>query len=126
MHVHLIGVCGTGMGALAGLLKSAGHRGGGGGSSFYPPVGEAPAGWGVELRRGYDPANLEPAPDLVVVGNVCRPGHPEASAAIARGLRHASFPATLASEFLRERVPVVIAGTHGKTTTTTLLAFLLE
>lgn len=126
MHVHLIGVAGTGMGSLAGLLRAAGHRVTGSDRAFYPPMGPALARWGVETRTGYDPSNLEPAPDLVVVGNVCRPDHVEARAAIDRGLRYASFPATLAELFLAERAPYVVAGTHGKTTTSALLAFLLE
>jgi UDP-N-acetylmuramate: L-alanyl-gamma-D-glutamyl-meso-diaminopimelate ligase len=126
MHVHLIGVCGTGMGSLAGLLKAAGHRVTGSDRAFYPPMGPALARWGVETVEGYDPAHLEPAPDLVVIGNVCRPDHPEARAAIDRGLPHASFPATLASEVLATRRPFVVAGTHGKTTTSTLLAYLLD
>jgi UDP-N-acetylmuramate: L-alanyl-gamma-D-glutamyl-meso-diaminopimelate ligase len=126
VHVHLIGVAGTGMGSLAGLLKAAGHRVTGSDRAFHPPMGPALERWGVELRAGYDPANLEPAPDLVVIGNVCRPDHPEARAAIDRGLRYASFPATLAEQFLAHRVPYVVAGTHGKTTTSTLLAYLLH
>ncbi|MEC7519917.1 MAG: Mur ligase family protein [Myxococcota bacterium] len=126
MHVHLIGVCGTGMGALAGLLKAAGHRVSGSDRAFHPPMGPALRRWGVDLREGYDPANLDPAPDLVVVGNVCRPDHPEARAAIDGGLAYASFPATLAKEVLGARRPLVVAGTHGKTTTSSLLAFLLD
>lgn len=126
MHVHLIGVCGTGMGSLAGLLKAAGHRVTGSDKAFYAPMGPSLARWGVEMMEGYDPANLEPAPDLVVVGNVCRPDHPEARAAIDRGLPYASFPATLAEHFLEDRQPLVVAGTHGKTTTSTLLSYLLD
>jgi UDP-N-acetylmuramate: L-alanyl-gamma-D-glutamyl-meso-diaminopimelate ligase len=126
VHVHLIGVAGTGMGSLAGLLKAAGHRVSGSDRAFYPPMGPALERWGVETKVGYDPQNLEPAPDLVVVGNVCRPNHPEARAAIDRGLRYASFPATLAELFLAHRTPFVVAGTHGKTTTSTLLAYLLD
>jgi UDP-N-acetylmuramate: L-alanyl-gamma-D-glutamyl-meso-diaminopimelate ligase len=126
MHVHLIGVAGTGMGSLAGLLKAAGHRVTGSDKAFYPPMGPALARWGVETKAGFDPKNLEPAPDLVVVGNVCRRDHPEARAAIDGGLRYASFPATLAELFLSKRESYVVAGTHGKTTTSTLLAYLLD
>jgi UDP-N-acetylmuramate: L-alanyl-gamma-D-glutamyl-meso-diaminopimelate ligase len=126
MHVHLIGVSGTGMGSLAGLLRATGHRVTGSDRAFYPPIGPALARWGVETMEGYDPKNLEPPPDWVVVGNVCRPDHPEARAAIDRGLRYASFPATLAELFLTHRRPFVVTGTHGKTTTSTLLAFLLD
>lgn len=114
------------MGSLAGLLKAAGHRVTGSDKAFYPPMGPALARWGVETIEGHDPKNLEPAPDLVVVGNVCRPDHPEARAAIDRGLPYASFPATLAREVLSKRHPFVVAGTHGKTTTSTLLAYLLD
>jgi UDP-N-acetylmuramate: L-alanyl-gamma-D-glutamyl-meso-diaminopimelate ligase len=114
------------MGSLAGLLKAAGHRVTGSDRAFYPPMGPALARWGVETREGYDPANLDPPPDLVVIGNACRPDHVEARAAIDRGLRYASFPSTLAELFLSKRRSLVVAGTHGKTTTSTLLAFLLD
>ncbi|MFK7986158.1 MAG: UDP-N-acetylmuramate--L-alanine ligase [Sandaracinaceae bacterium] len=126
MHFHLIGVAGTGMGALAGLLRSAGHRVTGSDRAFHPPMGPALERWGVETMTGYSPDNLTPAPDRVVVGNVCRPTHPEARAALDSGLRVASFPATLASEVLSKRRPLVVAGTHGKTTTSTLLSHMLR
>jgi len=126
MHVHLIGVAGTGMGALAGLLQAAGHRVSGSDVAFYPPMGEALARWGIETKTGYSPANLEPRPDLVIVGNVCRKDNPEARAAIDGGLRYASMPAALEELFLSKRASYVIAGTHGKTTTTTLVAYLLH
>lgn len=126
MHVHLIGVCGTGMGALAGLLTKAGHRVTGSDTAFHPPIGPALERWGVETMPGWDPANLSPAPDLVVVGNVCRRDNPEARAAIDCGLRYASFPETLSTLFLADRRSYVVAGTHGKTTTTSLVAYLLH
>ena len=126
MHVHLIGVCGTGMGSLAGLLRSAGHRVTGSDVAFYPPMGDALRGWGIETRSGYDPAHLQPSPDLVVVGNVCRPDNPEARAAISAGLRYCSMASAIEELFLKEREPYVLAGTHGKTTTTALLAYLLQ
>ncbi|MFI5306041.1 MAG: UDP-N-acetylmuramate:L-alanyl-gamma-D-glutamyl-meso-diaminopimelate ligase [Polyangiales bacterium] len=126
IHIHLIGVCGTGMGSFAGLLKQAGHRVTGSDTAFYPPMGEALARWGIEVLQGYDPAHLQPAPDLVVVGNVCRPSNPEARAAIDSGLRYLSFPAALRAMFLQDRRSFVVAGTHGKTTTSALLAFLLD
>jgi UDP-N-acetylmuramate: L-alanyl-gamma-D-glutamyl-meso-diaminopimelate ligase len=126
MHVHLIGVSGTGMGALAGLLRKAGHRVTGSDTAFHPPIGDALVAWGVERKQGWDPANLDPRPDLVVIGNVCRKENPEARAAIDGGMRYASLPATLAELFLADRRSFVIAGTHGKTTTSALAAFLLE
>jgi UDP-N-acetylmuramate: L-alanyl-gamma-D-glutamyl-meso-diaminopimelate ligase len=126
MHVHLIGVSGTGMGSLAGLLKKAGHRVTGSDTAFYPPMGEALERWGIEKRQGYDPAHLSPRPDLVVVGNVCRAQNPEARAAIDSGLPYTSFPSALHDHCLRDRRSFVIAGTHGKTTTTALCAHLLD
>jgi len=126
MHVHLIGVCGTGMGSLAGLLRDAGHRVTGSDTGFYPPMGDALKRWGVETRQGYDPKHLEPAPDLVIVGNVCRPTNVEARAAIDTGLKYVSMPAALEELFLAPCRSFVVAGTHGKTTTSTLLTFLLD
>jgi UDP-N-acetylmuramate: L-alanyl-gamma-D-glutamyl-meso-diaminopimelate ligase len=114
------------MGAFAGLLKQAGHRVTGSDTAFYAPMGDALRSWGIETRTGFDPAHLEPAPDLVVVGNVCRPNNPEARAAIDRGLPYVSFPAALRKMFLEQRRSFVVAGTHGKTTTSALLAFLLH
>jgi UDP-N-acetylmuramate: L-alanyl-gamma-D-glutamyl-meso-diaminopimelate ligase len=114
------------MGSLAGLLKELGHRVTGSDTAFYPPMGDALRRWGIETRTGFDPAHLEPAPDLVVVGNVCRPTNPEARAAIDRGLRYVSMARALAELFLRDRRSFVVAGTHGKTTTSALLAFLLD
>jgi UDP-N-acetylmuramate: L-alanyl-gamma-D-glutamyl-meso-diaminopimelate ligase len=114
------------MGAFAGLLKQAGHRVTGSDTGFYPPMGDALQRWGIETREGFDPRHLEPAPDLVVIGNVCRPTNPEARAAIERGLSYMSFPAALRAMFLVDRKSFVVAGTHGKTTTSALLAFLLD
>ena len=126
MHVHLIGVAGTGMGSLAGLLKKAGHRVTGSDSAFYPPMGDALARWGIETLQGFDPQHLVPAPDLVVVGNVCRPSNVEARAAIDSGLPYTSLPGALARFCLSGRRSFVVAGTHGKTTTTALCAHLLD
>src|SRR5512145_198978 len=97
MHVHLIGVAGTGMGALAALFREAGHRVTGSDTAFHPPIGPALVKWGVETRQGYDAAHLVPAPDLVVVGNVCRKDNPEARAAIDGGMRVVSFPGAMES-----------------------------
>lgn len=126
MHVHLIGVSGTGMGSLAGLLKKAGHRVTGSDIAFYPPMGEALDRWGVEKRTGYRAENLVPRPDLVVIGNVCRSNHVEARAAIDSGLAYTSLPKALHDHCLVGRRSFVIAGTHGKTTTTALCAHLLD
>lgn len=125
-HIHLIGVAGTGMGALAGLLKQAGYRVTGSDTAFHPPIGPALKAWGVETRPGWDPANLDPAPDLVIVGNVARRDNAEARYAIDQGIPYESMPGALERLFLKDRPSFVIAGTHGKTTTTSLTAFLLH
>jgi UDP-N-acetylmuramate: L-alanyl-gamma-D-glutamyl-meso-diaminopimelate ligase len=125
-HVHMIGVAGTGMGALAGLLRKQGHRVTGSDTAFYPPMGDKLAEWGVETRPGFDPGNLEPRPDLVVVGNVCRSTNVEARAAIDGGIPYLSMPGALEQFFLSQRQSFVVAGTHGKTTTTALVTYLLR
>lgn len=126
MHVHMIGVAGTGMGALAGLLRNAGHRVTGSDTAFYPPMGDALKAWGVETLSGFDPAHLSPRPDLVVVGNVCRKDNVEARAAIDGGMKYDSMPGTIEQMFLNDRPSFVVAGTHGKTTTSALLSYLLH
>lgn len=126
LHVHFVAVAGTGMGALAGLCAAAGYRVTGSDVAFYPPMGDALRAWGIETREGFGAHNLEPEPDLVVIGNVCRPHNVEARAAIDGGLRYQSLPGALAELFLRDRKSLVVAGTHGKTTTSTLLAYLLH
>lgn len=125
MKVHLVAVCGTGMGALAGLLKEAGHTVTGSDRAFYPPMAERLAAWGIPTRQGFDPAHVPPDADLVIVGNVCRRDNPEAQAALQRGLTVMSFPQALAEHFIGDKTSVVVAGTHGKTTTAALLAYLL-
>jgi UDP-N-acetylmuramate: L-alanyl-gamma-D-glutamyl-meso-diaminopimelate ligase len=126
MHVHLIGVAGTGMSALAALLVEAGHRVSGSDIAFDPPVGPYLESLGIECLRGWQASNLDSRPDLVIVGNVCRPDNAEAREAVKRELRTISMPGALAENVLLERKPLVVAGTHGKTTTSTLLAYLLR
>jgi UDP-N-acetylmuramate: L-alanyl-gamma-D-glutamyl-meso-diaminopimelate ligase len=125
LKVHLIGVGGTGMGALAGLLVEAGHEVRGSDGPLYPPMSTLLAELGIEVLEGYRPENLDWAPERVVVGNICRVDHVEAVAAAERGLTLTSFPALLSELFLSTRHPVVVAGTHGKTTTSTLMAAVL-
>ena len=126
MNVHLIGVAGTGMGSLAGLLARAGHDVRGSDTAFNPPMGDALARWGVQTMPGWNADNLDPTPDLVVVGNVCRSDNPEARAAIDAGLEYTSLPGAIERLFLDTRPGFVVAGTHGKTTTTALVAHLLH
>ena len=126
MHVHLIGIAGTGMSALAALLVEAGHRVSGSDTAFDPPVGPYLEDLGVECLAGWKSSNLDANPDLVVVGNVCRQDNPEAEEATKRGLQTVSMPGALREHVLLRRKPLVVAGTHGKTTTSTLLAYLLR
>ena len=126
MKVHLIGIGGTGMGALAGLLKEAGHQVRGSDGPLYPPMSTLLQQLQIPLYEGYAADNLDWGPDVVVVGNICRKDHPEAVAAEERGLRRLSFPALLCELFLAERHVIVVAGTHGKTTTTSMMAHLLQ
>jgi UDP-N-acetylmuramate: L-alanyl-gamma-D-glutamyl-meso-diaminopimelate ligase len=119
-------VCGTGMGAFAGLLKEAGYTVRGSDAGVYPPMSDQLEQQGIELMEGFGPDNLEPPPDLVVVGNAIRKVNPENEAMLAADLAYASFPETLSRLFLEDRHSVVVAGTHGKTTTCSLLAWTLH
>ena len=125
MHVHLIGVAGTGMGSLASLFRRAGHRVTGSDVRFDPPMGDVLAEAGVECLTGYAAEHLVQGVDLVVVGNVIRKDNPEAIAAEARGLRRSSMSRALREHFLARRKPLVVCGTHGKTTTSSMCAWSL-
>jgi UDP-N-acetylmuramate: L-alanyl-gamma-D-glutamyl-meso-diaminopimelate ligase len=125
-RVHLVGVAGTGMGAFAGMLKTAGHEVTGSDQNVYPPMSDMLRVWSIPVFTPYDPANLDLVkPDLVVIGNVIRRVNPEATEVRARRLPQMSFPAALGAFFLRSRHSVVVTGTHGKTTTTALLGHVL-
>src|SRR6188768_3276020 len=126
MHIHIVAVAGTGMGALAGLLKELGHHVSGSDVAFDPPMGPALEAWGVRCLPGFDPKHLEPAPDLTIVGNVCRKDNPEVQAAIQGGLRYTHIAGALAEFALDGCSPLVVAGTHSKTTTTAMAAHLLD
>jgi UDP-N-acetylmuramate: L-alanyl-gamma-D-glutamyl-meso-diaminopimelate ligase len=124
--IHLMGICGTAMGALAGMLKDAGYRVTGSDTACYPPMSDYLAGLGIEVMQGWKASNLDHGPDLVVVGNVIRAEYEEAVAVRERDLPYTSLPAMLGATWLERAHSVVIAGTHGKTTTTALTAWLLE
>ncbi len=125
MHVHLVGVSGTGMGALATLFRQAGHDVSGSDVAFDPPVGPTLKALGVRCFDGYAAAHLDPRPDLVVVGNAIRRGNVEAEAAEQQALERSSMSAALRAHFLSRRRPLVVTGTHGKTTTSAMCAWLL-
>jgi UDP-N-acetylmuramate: L-alanyl-gamma-D-glutamyl-meso-diaminopimelate ligase len=124
-HIHLIAVAGTGMGSLAGMLKAAGYRVTGSDQAVYPPMSDILAAQGIEVRQPFGDANLADSPDLVVVGNVCSRDHEEVVCAKRRGLALDSMPGVLERYFLMDKKPLVVAGTHGKTTTSSMLAWLL-
>ena len=126
MKVHLSAVCGTAMASLAGLLRERGHAVTGSDQDVYPPMSTQLEALGIEVRSPYAEANVPADVDLVVIGNALSRGNPEVEAVLDRRQRYTSLPALVAEEFLRPRRSLVVAGTHGKTTTTSLLAFLLE
>ena len=125
-RIHLVGVAGTGMGSFAGMLKAAGYEVTGSDENVYPPMSDMLKAWGIPALTPYRPENLDAAkPDLVIIGNVIRRVNPEATAVRERGLPQMSFPAALGSLFLKRAHSVVVAGTHGKTTTSSLMAHVL-
>jgi UDP-N-acetylmuramate: L-alanyl-gamma-D-glutamyl-meso-diaminopimelate ligase len=119
MHIHLMGICGTGMTSLASLLKDEGHRVTGSDQNVYPPMSTQLEKLGIPVCEGYRPENLHPKPDLVVIGNVITKKNPEAEEVLRQNLPYLSMPQALAEFFLKDRTPIVIAGTHGKTTLST-------
>jgi UDP-N-acetylmuramate: L-alanyl-gamma-D-glutamyl-meso-diaminopimelate ligase len=125
-HVHLIGIGGTGMASLAGLFHDAGCRVTGSDGPLYPPTSTILAGMGVTVFPEYDARHLELVPDLIVVGNAVRRGNPEAEELLDRRLPYVSMAAAIEQRFLAGRHSIVVAGTHGKTTTTAMLAWVLH
>ncbi len=124
--VHVLGIGGTAMAGIAGLFRDAGSEvRGSDAAPPYPPMGPLLRDLGIPIRTPYAPENLDWGPDLVVVGNVIRRANPEAQAVLERGIPYCSMPEALRRYFLAARRPLVIAGTHGKTTTTSLVAYLL-
>ncbi|SFH64876.1 UDP-N-acetylmuramate:L-alanyl-gamma-D-glutamyl-meso-diaminopimelate ligase [Modicisalibacter xianhensis] len=126
MHVHILGICGTFMGSLALLARELGHRVSGSDANVYPPMSTQLEEAGIALCNGYRAANLEPRPDLVVIGNALSRGNPEVEAVLDTKLPYISGPQWLAEHVLPGRQVLAVAGTHGKTTTASLLAWLLE
>ena len=123
--IHLIGIAGSGMGAFACMLQDAGYEVRGSDRGVYPPMSDTLRAKGISWMEGFEAAHLDWDPDLVVVGNVCRRDNPEAVEAERRGIA-LSFPQVFGDLFLEGALPVVVTGTHGKTTTTSITAWLLE
>jgi UDP-N-acetylmuramate: L-alanyl-gamma-D-glutamyl-meso-diaminopimelate ligase len=125
-RIHLVGVAGTGMGSFAGMLKAAGYEVTGSDENVYPPMSDMLKAWEIPVLTPYRPENLDAArPDLVIIGNVIRRVNPEATEVRTRRVPQMSFPAALGSLFLKRAHSVVVAGTHGKTTTSALMAHVL-
>src|SRR3954471_18856676 len=126
MKIYLLGIAGTGMGSFAGLLRKAGHTVSGSDENVYPPMSDKLRDWGIAYFMPYAAEHLKRADiDLAVVGNVIRAENVEAKAVRRQGIPHMSFPEALEELFLQSRHPVVVAGTHGKTTTTSICAQVL-
>jgi UDP-N-acetylmuramate: L-alanyl-gamma-D-glutamyl-meso-diaminopimelate ligase len=125
-HIHIMGICGTGMAALAGMLKSSGYRITGSDKAVYPPMSIFLEEIGILACDGYAPQNLTPRPDLVIVGNVITKINPEAVALAEAKIPYLSFPQALAHFFIQSRTSLVVTGTHGKTTTSSILASCLN
>lgn len=126
MHIHILGICGTFMGSLAQLAKARGHHVSGCDANVYPPMSVQLARAGIRLIEGYDPAQLDPAPDLVVIGNALSRGNPCVEHVLNRNLPYTSGPQWLGEQFLRDHWVLAVSGTHGKTTTASMLAWILE
>ncbi len=126
MRVHMMAICGTGMGSLAGLLKARGFEVTGCDSALYPPMSEALTRYGIEAQTGFDKSHLDSKPDLVIIGNAIHRDNPEAKAAIERGVEYLSMAEAVRRFAVDGRESLVVAGTHGKTTTTAIVGFLLK
>ncbi|HWP24641.1 MAG TPA: UDP-N-acetylmuramate:L-alanyl-gamma-D-glutamyl-meso-diaminopimelate ligase [Candidatus Binatia bacterium] len=125
-HIHLIAICGVGMASLAGLLKSRGYRVTGSDQNIYPPMSTYLADVGIDVLPGFRAEHVFPPPDLVVVGNAVTRANPEAQAVLAQNIPYISFPQALGRFLIGDRSSLVVAGTHGKTTTSALAATVLD
>src|ERR1019366_4979004 len=126
MHVHILGIAGTFMGGIAAIAKAAGFRVTGSDLTVYPPMSTQLNGLGIDYVQGYGAEQLDSSPDIVVVGNALSRGSPVVEAMLDRGLPYTSGPLWLAEHVLKGRHVLAVAGTHGKTTTSSMLAWILE
>lgn len=126
MHIHILGICGTFMGGAAILARQLGHKVTGSDANVYPPMSTLLESQGIEIIEGFDPAQLNPAPDLVVIGNAMSRGNPCVEHVLDSNLRYTSGPQWLQEFLLHDRWVLAVAGTHGKTTTSSMLAWILE
>lgn len=126
MHIHIIGICGTFMGGIAALAKQSGHKVTGCDANVYPPMSTQLESLGIELIEGFDPQQIHLKPDIYVIGNVVSRGNPLIEEILNRGLPYTSGPQWLAENILYNQWVLAVAGTHGKTTTSSMLAWILE
>ena len=126
MHIHILGICGTFMGGIAAIAKSLGHKVTGSDQNVYPPMSTQLEQLGIELTQGYDVKQLEPKPDMVVIGNAMSRGNPCVEHVLDKGLPYTSGPEWLKHNLLQNAWVLAVAGTHGKTTTASMLAWILE
>ncbi len=125
-HIHLIAICGVGMASLAGLLQDRGYHVTGSDQNIYPPMSTYLAEIGIEVMAGFSAEHLDSSPDFVIIGNVVSRGNPEAEYVLKRGVPYNSFPQALGQFLIGKRRSLVVTGTHGKTTTTALAAWVLS
>src|SRR5438309_2310164 len=126
MHYHLIGICGTAMASLAGMLKARGHQVTGSDENVYPPMSTMLDSLGIHIMQGYRADHFTPAPDCVVIGNAIPRGNPEVESTLNHRIPYRSLPEVVKEEFIRGRRSLVVAGTHGKTTTASLAAWVMD
>jgi UDP-N-acetylmuramate: L-alanyl-gamma-D-glutamyl-meso-diaminopimelate ligase len=126
MRIHILGICGTFMGGIAALAKAAGHEVSGSDADVYPPMSSQLTALGITFKEGYRAEHLQPAPDCVLVGNAVSRGNPAVESMLTRGLAYESGPRWLAEHILKGQQVLAVAGTHGKTTTSSMLAWILE
>ncbi|KPH95481.1 UDP-N-acetylmuramate:L-alanyl-gamma-D-glutamyl-meso-diaminopimelate ligase [Pseudoalteromonas porphyrae] len=126
MHIHILGICGTFMGGIAAIAKSLGHTVTGSDLNVYPPMSTQLEELGIKLMQGYDVSQLDPAPDMVVIGNAMSRGNPCVEYVLDKGLPYTSGPEWLKHNLLQNSWVLAVAGTHGKTTTASMLAWILE
>src|SRR5437868_6768689 len=126
MHYHLIGICGTAMASLAGMLQARGHQVTGSDANVYPPMSTMLESLGIPVMQGYRAEHLEPAPDCVIIGNAIPRGNREVEETLNRKLLYRSQAETVKEEFIRGHRSLVVAGTHGKTTTTSIAAWVMD
>lgn len=126
MHIHILGACGTFMGGVALLAKRAGHQVSGSDQHTYPPMSTQLESEGIKLYEGYSPEQLDPEPDLVIVGNALSRGNPAVEHVLNQGIAYTSGPRWLGENYLRGKSVIAVAGTHGKTTTASMVAWILE